>query len=347
MPRKHQKPNLPEPPARKLRQTKSRIEYALRRASEAPSLVSSHFPSPEATASSSVRDKASPQKIARPTQTKTKTRPQTVVKPIHKRLSPAKKEEPRQKAPVINTKPKHALKAKHSPDIHDRFIQVAFEQQPQQQTQSPRKETQVPVPKEEEDPFDPAVLKRDIIQHFADQAGTLYQVGAKSLEQAHEDLLESLKRSANEDKKTFRKKVLAVSRPIDSLKLRYQVQTPTGAETRTSALGDLISHASKPHQEFLDKMDSLWKDWDKIGLELKEIVNGTQRVEVTDPPDDIMTEEQEEVERKALEKEIAKAEKEIELITEAALVCAKDIEKEHLKLTMPDLHRYYQSINIF
>ncbi|KAK3996715.1 hypothetical protein QBC44DRAFT_365379 [Cladorrhinum sp. PSN332] len=342
MPRRHRKPDLPEPPAKRLRQTKSRMEYVFRYGSEAPSVVSSHLPSPELTGSSSNHDDApSPHQIAQPAQPK--NHPRTSAKPIQKRLPPAQKTKTRQKAPTAIAKPKPAPKAARVPDIYDRVRQATSQRRLQHSHEE--KTASVPV---EEDEFDPAVLKRDLTRHFINRAGTLHQHATQSLNQVHENLLKVLKQWINKDKRIFRSKIMPLCRPIESLKIRYLVQTSDGAETRAETVGELTARADKSHQEFLNKIENLWNDLTKMGFEMEEAICGTREVEeASSSAVDIMGEEHEEADKTALEEEIAEAEQEIELILEAAIGCARVIEKEHQKATLPDLHRYYRSINMF
>src|SRR5690349_12798086 len=119
MPQQHEKPHLPEPPAKRLRQTKSRMEYALRHGSEAPSAVSSHLPSPVVTGSSSNHDTHTPPScIAQPAESK--DRPQLLARSFADRFFPPTKSEASTKSLIVTDKPKSKPdpRATKPADIH-------------------------------------------------------------------------------------------------------------------------------------------------------------------------------------------------------------------------------------
>ncbi|KAK4457288.1 hypothetical protein QBC42DRAFT_318638 [Cladorrhinum samala] len=357
MPLRREKPDLPEPPAKRLRQTKSRIEYALRHGSAALSVVSSRLPSPEVTASPSNNGIAlSPIDVAQ--RVRPEAGPQDNIKSFCDRLLQFRNEEsghqqPR-KVPIsiaqakFNPSPKVTATAIKNP-LHR--LQASFQQSARLSTRAAK--FGGPLPSQPpthpagspsaDDEYDPALLKQQLAEHFITTASTLHHLATKSLDHAHDTLSRALKASLEGDKTVFRSKIKPLSRPVDTLKVQYVVQTADGGETRSETVGGLIRRGEKLRKEFMKRMNGLQREWNKLGIEVGEVIS---KVEGGGPMD-VDGEEETEKERREIQKEIESAEEEIELITEAAMVCSAEIEKEHRRTTLPDLHRYYRSINMF
>lgn len=114
----------------------------------------------------------------------------------------------------------------------------------------------------------------------------------------------------------FQSKIRPLSRSVDAIRVQYQIQTADGSEIRCETVGELIKRAKKSHKQFMERMDDLLKEWDKLGIEVSEVTSGGDG----GGPMDADGEEE-------TEKEMKEIQKEIELITEAAMVCSREIEK--------------------
>ncbi|KAK4162627.1 hypothetical protein QBC43DRAFT_290708 [Cladorrhinum sp. PSN259] len=347
MSQKRKEPDFPEPPVKRLRQTKSRMDYYMRHGSQVSSVVSSHLLSPEVTGSSSDKNNhTSPPEITQPDNGK--TRPQISARPSNEHaLSTNTATEPKKEpADIAKREPAPKTASKEAPEATTKVVRRSdTHDKVQKQARSTRNGKKAPKPPAEDEGPDPAVLKAQITQYFTNKAAAVYKHAAHSLGKAHKTLIEALDNPQNEDKKLFRSKIKTLSRPVNGLKIRYRVQKSDGTETREEAVGELVSRADKQQKEFLGKFDSLWKEWNDLQLEIKEVAHGKGIEGSSAMEDDEKGQEQ--IEKKVLEKEIAEAEKEIECIMEVGLELAKEIEREHRKATLPHLHRYYRSINMF
>ncbi|KAK3377910.1 hypothetical protein B0H63DRAFT_478347 [Podospora didyma] len=212
-------------------------------------------------------------------------------------------------------------------------------------------------------------LIRQLKDHFLSTADNLHQRAMSDLAKVHDNLARKLRHAMDADNavlRRLRKQVRTISKPLSEFTVASQLRGPDGVlKPKASTVGALHAEAQGQLEELEAQINQLWKDWAASEIELEKIRNECF------PPDASPATEGKKRKRdeddaepsapavaggqlekrvaeilEAIEENIQKAEEEVIDLGNTTARLMKEIERDYRKAVIPDLHLYYQSIDV-
>ncbi|KAK0651552.1 hypothetical protein B0T16DRAFT_404154 [Cercophora newfieldiana] len=199
----------------------------------------------------------------------------------------------------------------------------------------------------------PDDLIKRLKKHYRESAETIQERAMIHLQQAHSDVSRRF-REATKGEEAFLAKMeqqhKTLCEPLDKLSIRSRVRDPVDGSARqlTKAVESLVADVETQAAEFEADLAKLWKELEVADAEVARVY----RENLTDGRDahggageaaqiaDVLTQLW-----AGIKKQIQGAEDEIADLGDAAVAAMKDVEKEYRKVTLPDLHIFFKSID--
>ncbi|KAK0720734.1 hypothetical protein B0H67DRAFT_200876 [Lasiosphaeris hirsuta] len=172
------------------------------------------------------------------------------------------------------------------------------------------------------------------------------------LEQTHSKLLGELSdtvKTENSLLTKMEKQDKTLYAPLSQFTIRSEQRNSIDGtiNIKKETVGNLVSGVETKLKEFEADISRLWKEWESAEAEVESIFREMAPVEKGQQGNGGTARLAETMIkfRDAIEKEISKAQEEVDALGNAAVNTLKNIEKEFRKATIPDYHIYYQSID--
>ncbi|KAK3359072.1 hypothetical protein B0T25DRAFT_531876 [Lasiosphaeria hispida] len=199
---------------------------------------------------------------------------------------------------------------------------------------------------------DPEEIFKQLKEHYLDTADNLYDRATMHLEQIHSKLLAKLGDTVKAEDSfltVMEKQNKTLCAPLSQFTIRSEQRDSVNGTVHINkeTVGNLVSGAETQLKEFEADISRLWKEWETAEAEVESVFReiipdekGQQGSGETARLVETMTKL-----RAAIEKEISKAQEDVNELGSAAVTMLKQIEKDFRQITVPDILIYFQSID--